>query len=77
MTIKHNGGVETGDNNVQKSEILVDDKQFNPEILTEEFLYPKQFNLITKDKSANNIFYYEVYSQPLEDGSYSQMMQIE
>ena len=35
------------------------------QVLTEEKLHVKQFNLITKEKSAQNIFYYEVYSQPM------------
>lgn len=53
------------------------DDKITPFILSDEKLNPKQFNLITKGKSANNVFYYEVYSQPNTDGSYSQMMQIE
>jgi hypothetical protein len=57
--------------------LLEQNKEVDPIVLADESLYPKQFNLITKDKSANNVFYYEVYSQPGIDGSYSQMMQIE
>lgn len=37
----------------------------------------KKFNLRKVNKSANNIFYYEFYSMPLEDGSYSMVIQIE
>ena len=40
-------------------------------------LKDKQMNLIFSEKSSKNIFYYELYSQPLDDGSYSMVIQIE
>ena len=49
----------------------------NSTVLTELQLTQKQFNINTKSKSAKNIFYYEYYSQPLDDGSYSQVIQMD
>ena len=49
----------------------------NSTVLTEQLLSQKQFNINTKSKSAKNVYYYEFYSQPLDDGSYSQVIQID
>lgn len=46
-------------------------------IYSVENLNDKKFNLRSFNKSANNIFYYEFYSMPLDDGSYSLAIQIE
>lgn len=46
-------------------------------IFSVENLKNKLFNLREFNKSANNIFYYEFYSLPLSDGTFSMVIQIE
>lgn len=52
-------------------------KSIRNKIYSVEKLGPKKMNLRSFDKSANNIFYYEFYSKPLSDGTFSLAIQIE
>ena len=47
------------------------------DIITEESLSPKLINLQSQGMSSKTVFYYEIYSQPLDDGSFVLVSQIE